>query len=109
MPDPINDRLVKTLSFIRRFIDDNKASPTIKEIADHLRIRPPSAQAQVNRLEAAGYIKRIPKQWRSIRVIHSPPKEDLPIREHVRIPVVGKVAAGSPILAEENVVDHLLV
>lgn len=109
MPDPIGERLQTILEFIQRFSNENRMPPTIKEIANHFDMQPPSAFVHVQRLEEAGYIKRTPKQWRSIRVIHAPAAVEVPLREMTRIPVVGRVAAGPAILAEHNIEDHIPV
>lgn len=109
MPEPIGERLQLALKFIQRFSNEKGMPPTIKEIAEALTIKPPSAFMLVQRLEEAGYIKRTPKQWRSIRVIHAPAAAEVPVRELMRVPVVGRVAAGPAILAEQNIEDHIAV
>ncbi len=109
MPQQISVKLGKTLRFIKEYMDQKGVPPTFKEIADGFGISPPSAFLQVLRLEEAGYIKRAPKQWRSIEVIASIDQEHLPVKKMVKIPIVGRVAAGSPILASENVEGYLSV
>jgi len=109
MPEPIGERQQSILKFIQRFSNERGMPPTIKEIADHCSIAAPSAFVHLQRLEEAGYIKRTPKQWRSIRVVHAPAMTEVPVREMTRVPVVGRVAAGPAILAEQNIEDHIPV
>lgn len=109
MPEPISPRLLETLRFIQKFLDENGKPPTIQEIAGRLRISGPSAFDQVQRLQEAGYIRRQPKRWRSIEVLEIPPSLSVPVKDLVSIPIVGRVAAGRPIFAEENHAGHLTV
>ena len=108
MAERIGERLSDYLRFIHQFTEVKGFPPTIKEIADNFGIKPPSALAHIVSLESAGYIKRSPKQWRSIQVIE-PPSFEVPVKKMIQIPVVGRVAAGTPILAAENIEDHIRV
>jgi repressor LexA len=103
MPTTLSKRLKETLKFIRNYSDENGMSPTIKEIADKQNIAPPSALAHIQRLEESGFIERTPKQWRSIRVKDATPIGEVPVKRMMKVPVIGRVAAGVPILAEENI------
>lgn len=107
MPEPISPRLLEALKFIQRSTDEKGMSPTIQEIANELGISGPSAFDQIRRLEESGYIRRRPKRWRAIEVLDMPPDPGVPIRELLQIPVIGRVAAGTPILAQENIEAHL--
>jgi repressor LexA len=60
----------------------------------------------VNQLVRKGYLKREPRKARGIAIIREP-EDDVP--DLVAVPIVGRVAAGQPILAEENIVGEVLV
>lgn len=99
--------------FLRTLLDYKKREgvpPTVREMKDLMGFRSTRSVIQfLDALEAAGYITRA-SGARNIRFIAPPPPELKP--DHVAtvsVPLVGKVAAGTPILAEENIEDHLPV
>ena len=96
-------RQQQILDLIRDHIEDTGYPPTRAEIAEILGFRSANAaQEHLKALERKGVIEIIPGGSRSIRLL-----------DHQQapggLPVVGQVAAGSPILAEENVEDHYSV
>lgn len=102
MPDPLSGRTLEVLEFIGRYTEKHGMPPTLKEIADQFSITPPSAFAHVKRLDEEGYIKRRPRRRRSIRVIEAARSLAVPVRQFLEVPVVGRVAAGDPIIADEH-------
>ena len=102
----ITDPQRRTLRALRRFIDHRGLPPTIKELADSLGISAPSAHDQVNQLVRKGYVKRESRKARGLTVVREPMDDVL---ELLAVPIVGSVAAGQPILAEENVIGEILV
>ncbi len=96
----------RTLSELRRFINRRGFPPTIQELADILGISGPSVRDQVNQLVRKGYVKRESRKARGLTVLREPTDE---VIELLAVPVVGRVAAGQPILAEENIVGEVLV
>ncbi len=102
----ITDPQRRTLRALRRFIDHRGLPPTIKELADSLGISAPSAHDQVNQLVRKGYVKRESRKARGLTVVREPMDDVL---ELLAVPIVGSVAAGQPILAEENVIGEVLV
>ena len=112
---PLKDREEKILQFMASEIKLKGYPPTVREICSALNIKSTStAHKDVANLEKKGYIEKDPAKPRAVRVIL--PEEfsefnddDLiskaeSLREEVvYIPVVGRVAAGEPILAEENI------
>jgi repressor LexA len=104
--EEITDPQRRTLGDLRRFIAQQGFPPTIQELADILGISAPSVRAQVNQLVRKGYVKREPKKARGLTVLREPTEEALDLR---RVPIVGNVAAGQPILAEENIVGEVLI
>lgn len=94
------------LRAITVFKDRRGVAPTVQELADVLSIQPPSAHELVRRLEEKGYIQREPRKARTMTVV----KDFTPrVRQMIGVPVLGKVAAGTPILAIENKIGELMV
>jgi repressor LexA len=104
--EEISDPQRSTLKEIRRFTNQRGFPPTMKELADILGISHASAHGQVNQLVRKGYLKREPRKARGIAIVRE--LEDL-VPDLVAVPIVGLVAAGRPILAEENIIGEVLV
>ncbi len=101
------DKLTKAqdrvLTFIKGYMKKNNLPPTYEEIADNFGFKSKnSVETHLQALQRKGVINRIEKKSRGIRLSNSL-QED---KEHL-IPLVGTVAAGSPILAEENISEYL--
>lgn len=83
----------QVLKMIRDYYAEHGQSPTIAEIADHLGIQSRGmAHRHVKNLEKAGWLTLLPKRWRNIQ-LH---------QDFSQLPIVGKIAAGSPIEAIES-------
>lgn len=90
------------LEVIRRALMRDGQAPTVREIGKETSLRSScSVQKHLNQLEAKGYIKRDPYKYRSIELL----QEGSPMtrRRTVTVPLLGRVAAGTPILAAENI------
>ena len=96
----------RTLHELRCFINRRGFPPTIQELADILGISSPSLRDQVKQLVRKGYVRRESRKARGLTVLREPTDEVLELRA---VPIVGRVAAGQPILAEENIVGEVLV
>lgn len=96
----------RTLLEIEGYIRRHQFAPTMQELAGLLQISVTSAHEQVGQLVRKGYLKRANGKTRGLAVIRRP--QDSPPRL-VPIPLVGTVAAGSPIPAEEDVIGEVLV
>ena len=105
--EEITDPQRRTLGELRRFIGQQGFPPTIQELADILGISAPSARDQVTQLERKGYVKREPRKARGLTVVGGEPMDG--VLDLRAVSVIGKVAAGQPILAAENVVGEILV
>lgn len=93
----LTDRQEEVLRLIRDYIRDTGYPPTRAEIAEELGFRSANAaEEHLRALARKGAIEMVPGASRGIRL----PDEDS------GIPVVGRVAAGDPILAEENIEDY---
>lgn len=101
------EREQKILDFLRREIVEKGYPPTVREICAAVGIRSTSTvYKDLNNLVAKGYLRKDPSKPRALILTKTgePPREQTAVREDiVDIPVVGRVAAGMPITAEENV------
>ncbi len=96
----LTDRQREVFEFIRDVMRDEHRPPTVREIADHFGFRSPKAATDhLDALERKGYIQRRNRKARNIEV-----REEL---SPLGIPLVGRIAAGSPILAIENLEGSL--
>lgn len=97
---PITKRQEEVLEFIRTFIRSNKYPPTIREISEHFGISVKGAHDHVRALHKKEVIHCDTKRTRAIEILGEDEKESPePIR---RVPMLGSVAAGLPVLVEEN-------
>ena len=96
----ITDRQQEVLSFISNFTKDNFFPPTVREISEHFNISIRAVQDHIAALQKKGFITIKPKSSRSIRVMQN---EDVESGAFIRrVPVLGTVAAGKPLLSEVN-------
>lgn len=121
MSEPLTERQEKILAFIKRSIVEQGYPPTIREIGEHFGIRSTNGvNDHLKALERKGYLLRGELKSRALNVIdggRSPAAPRWSRRElsevspgdTVEVPVIGKVAAGAPILAQENVTDHVRI
>jgi repressor LexA len=97
--DTLTARQAEILELIRSYIDEEGCPPTRAEIAGTLGFRSPNAaEDHLRALERKGVIEIIPGSSRGIRLLDE--------GEDYGLPVVGQVAAGEPILAEQNIEDY---
>lgn len=98
--DKLTPRQSEILSFIQEFMDESGMPPTRAEIARALGFRSVNAaEEHLRALERKGVIELVPGASRGIRL------KDF-MREQLGLPLVGRVAAGNPILAEEHIDGH---
>ncbi|MBN2367061.1 MAG: transcriptional repressor LexA, partial [Calditrichaeota bacterium] len=103
----ITPRQKAVLEFIAGYITESGYPPTFQEIADAFGIV--SKHGVVRHLEALerkGYITRSDTLARSIRIIHP---QYMPPADTVQVPLIGRVAAGHPVLAEENIENYVML
>ena len=101
----ITDRQQQILDYIYATVTDRGYPPSVREIGDAVGLSSPSTvHSHLNALVAAGYIRKDPTKPRAIEIIDTGHDEASLHRAAVRdVPLVGRIAAGSPILAEEDV------
>ncbi|MCC6445580.1 MAG: transcriptional repressor LexA [Armatimonadetes bacterium] len=91
------------LEIIQKFIQQNGQSPTVREIAEIAGLRSScTVQKHLDALERKGYIKKSHYKYRSIDLTGLGGFPQIS-RRMVNVPLVGNVAAGTPLLADENV------
>lgn len=100
----LTTRQEEILEYIKKYSKENKMPPTVREIGNHFEI---SSTNGVRSILAAlikkGYISRSPRLSRGIEIIGSNEEEkELSPSNTIEIPIVGRVAAGTPILAVQN-------
>jgi len=89
----------RVLGFLKDFLNRYGYPPTVREIAHHLKMAGPhSAKRFLDMLEQKGYIRRIAKSSRAIEIIGHPSPSLVRT-----VPLLGRVRAGTPLLAVENV------
>jgi repressor LexA len=99
----LTPRQAQILRLIQRAVVETGMPPTRKEIADELGFRSDNAaEEHLRALARKGVISLLPGASRGIQL-----KDTL--REQMGLPLIGRVAAGSPILAEENIEGHLSI
>lgn len=94
-------------SFIKDFVLLNRYPPTIREIGENFGIKSTNGvRDALNALERKGLIKKLSNQARGIEL----PYSVFPMyTSAARLPVIGHIAAGTPILAEENVEETITI
>lgn len=104
----LTKRQEQTLDFIRASIEERGYPPTLREIGEHMGIRSTNGvNDHLRALERKGYLRREDMKSRALRLVENdnskskPPAED----DLLEVQIVGRVAAGLPLLAEENVID----
>lgn len=107
MRKPLTKKQNRIFEFVRKHVQDTGYPPTVREIGTQFRISEKGAHDHLNAIEKKGYIRRIPKKPRAIEILEFVPKK-LP-QTAVEVPIVGRVAAGEPVLASENVEGTLPV
>lgn len=96
-------RQAEVLAFIRQQLRDTGMPPTRAEIARALSFRSPNAaEEHLRALARKGVLELLPGASRGMRLIESAAHAEI----NAGIPVVGRVAAGSPILAEQHIEAH---
>jgi repressor LexA len=101
--------------FLVEYTDGHGYPPTVREIGEAVGLASPSTvHAHLANLERAGLLKRDPSKPRALdlighRTMAPPTPIAQPTEEIHRLPLLGQVAAGSPLLAEENVEERIAV
>ena len=97
----ITDRQREVLTFIANFTEENVYPPTVREISEHFGISLRAVQDHIAALQKKGYLSTEQKRSRSIKVLVDE-REKAPKKKKKKVPLLGTIAAGKPLLSEEN-------
>jgi repressor LexA len=102
------DKQQRILDVIREFTDEHEYPPSVREIGERVGLSSSSTvQSHLKTLERRGFLKRDPTKPRAL--VLSPAHDAPPVVDSVTLPVVGRVAAGVPITATENLEEHFIL
>lgn len=99
----LTERQQEILTFINEYVEANGFPPSVREIGRNFKIYPATVQDHISALERKGYLQKKRFQSRTLSV-------SAPSRSSSRsggIPIVGRVAAGSPLLAQQNIEEMI--
>lgn len=103
--DKITAKQQEILEYIKNTILNKGYPPAVREICEAVHLKSTSSvHSHLAALEEKGYIRRDPTKPRTIEILDD--SFNFNRREMVNIPVIGTVAAGEPILAEERIEDY---
>jgi repressor LexA len=97
-------------TFLTRYVDEHGYPPTVREIGEAVGLASPSTvHAHLANLERAGLIKRDPTKPRALELRRDPKPDPAQTADVHRLPLLGEIAAGGPLLAEQSVEDYVAV
>ena len=105
--------LTRKQKMILEFIKEQQIAkgypPSVREICSAVSLNSTSTvHSHLNKLEKLGYIKRDPSKPRAIEVLNNNTDDALGLnQEIIPVPIIGQVAAGTPILAEQNIEEYM--
>ncbi len=107
MSSRLTDRQQEILTFVRRYTESHGYPPSVREIGQAMGLTSSSTvHSHLGALERKGFLRRDPSKPRALEILRD---GQGPQHRVVSLPVVGQVAAGTPILAEQNIEDYLPV
>src|SRR5260370_21045549 len=109
LTEQLTERQTKILDYIRYVTRVRSYPPSVREIGEAVGLSSSSTvHNHLNQLERRGLIKRDPSKSRTVQLVQDV-NVDNQRRNAVSPPLIGHVAAGAPILAEQNIEDHVLL
>jgi repressor LexA len=105
----LTDRQQEIWDFLVQYVDRHGYPPTVREIGEAVGLASPSTvHAHLANLERAGLLRRDPTKPRALELLGGRKREERePEPEALRLPLLGQIAAGGPLLAHENVEDEI--
>ena len=105
MPGKISTKQKEILEYIKSQILEKGFPPAVRDICEAVNLKSTSSvHSHLETLEKNGYIRRDPTKPRAIEILDE--SFNFTRREMVNVPLVGRVAAGEPLLAEQNVENY---
>jgi repressor LexA len=96
--------------FLAEYVDAHGYPPTVREIGDAVGLASPSTvHAHLANLERAGLLRRDPTKPRAIELVGRRREEPARAASVATLPLVGRIAAGGPLLAEQEIEDQIAV
>jgi repressor LexA len=97
-------------SFLLDYVDRHGYPPTVREIGEAVGLASPSTvHAHLANLERAGLLRRDPSKPRALELVGRSKPAEAAFAELPKLPLLGQIAAGAPLLADENVEDEIAV
>jgi repressor LexA len=108
----LTERQQEIWNFLVEYVDRHGYPPTVREIGEEVGLASPSTvHAHLANLERAGLLRRDPTKPRALELIGRERRETAaaPVErdDALRLPLLGEIAAGGPLLAEQNIEDYL--
>lgn len=104
----LSKRQMEILQFIKEEVKKKGYPPSVREIGEAVGLASSSTvHGHLSRIEKKGYIRRDPTKPRAIEILNMEDEEAQQNKKTTYIPIVGKVTAGMPITAIENIEDYL--
>jgi repressor LexA len=99
-------------NYLVEYVDRHGYPPTVREIGEQVGLASPSTvHAHLANLERAGLLKRDPTKPRALELIgrerREPDTNVVEIADAMRLPILGEIAAGGPLLADQNIEDYV--
>ena len=106
----LSGRQQEIWDFLVEYVGRHGYPPTVREIGQEVGLASPSTvHAHLANLERAGYLKRDPTKPRALELLRNERAAPAAAHEESRLPLVGQIAAGGPLLAEQNVEEYMTV
>ncbi|ABO66555.1 transcriptional repressor LexA [Geobacillus thermodenitrificans] len=103
----LSKRQQQILEFIKQEVKTKGYPPSVREIGEAVGLASSSTvHGHLARLESKGYIRRDPTKPRAIEILDSDLTKEREKEEVISVPMIGKVTAGQPITAVENIEDY---
>ncbi|HZJ87985.1 MAG TPA: transcriptional repressor LexA [Sphaerochaeta sp.] len=103
---PLTKRQTEVAEFISSYIQQHNYAPAVRDIANHFNFSVKAAHDHLKALETKQVIRTTGGVSRSIEIIG---EEFFPYEELIQVPVIGSIAAGLPLMSEENTEYHLSI
>jgi repressor LexA len=106
----LTDRQQQIWNYLVEYVDSHGYPPTVREIGEEVGLASPSTvHAHLANLERAGLLRRDPTKPRALELLGRERQSEgqAPTVDAVPLPLVGEIAAGGPLLAEENVEEYI--
>lgn len=100
----LTERQQQIYNYLKRTVQEKGYPPSVREIGDAVGLQSSSTvHGHLSRLEDKGYIKRDPTKPRAIEIVNEESSNYEPV---IQVPVLGRVTAGVPITAIENIEEY---